>query len=123
MQRRLNLPLIDTIWLVLLCVYALAGMMIVPFHPDETEHIRMSQDFASIFVDGNLAAVTDVIDPLTGKVAEGDATVRIQAGPLHSYVTGLIWYLAGMTRADLPLPWDWGQDFAANAATGRLPSV
>ncbi len=110
------------VWLLILGIYVFAGMMLVPFHPDETAHIHMSRDYATLFLEGNVSALSDQINPETGYFRDPQARLRILDAPLHRYTMGLAWTLAGQSADNLPGLWEWNEDYATNTAEGRRPT-
>jgi len=50
-------PILDYVFIGLLCLYAFAGMIRVPFHGDESTLIYMSRDYETIFAEGDVDAV------------------------------------------------------------------
>lgn len=98
--------------------YALTGLGAVPFHPDESTYLFMSQDFATVFLE---ARPQDLLwrpgQPVTPEVR-----YRLLDAPLGRYLIGLGWRLAGYTRADLNADWAWEQSWEDNAAAGRQPA-
>ncbi|MDX1991895.1 MAG: glycosyltransferase family 39 protein [bacterium] len=110
------------LWLLGLLLYSLAGASLVPFHPDEGEHIRMSRDFVTAFIDRQPQTLAVRIESTTGRPATPEETLRLINAPLHGYVMGLAWNLRGLTVDQLPPLWNWGADYATNLAEGRRPS-
>ncbi len=109
--------LLDILWLVLLGIYAFAGMPIATFHGDETYHIYMSNDYATLFIQRRPQ------DLLVHSLWESDlGYLRLANGGLTRYAIGLAWHLAGMTQADLPKSgYLFGATYEANAAQGLVP--
>ena len=122
-RRQFGHPIwfVDGLWLCVLMSYVVAGMPLATFHPDETERIHRSVDYATIFIEGDLASMIEVTDPVTGKV-KASTFHSLLAAPLQSYITGFMWHLAGFSPDDLPPSWHWGRDFKTNIAEGRRPS-
>lgn len=119
--NRINARVLDAVWLLLLGAYLFAGMMLVPFHPDETEHIRMSKDYVTLFVERDPAQMMDVINPETGSFRDKESGLRVIDAPLHSYAVGFAWTLGGLSVDDLPPFWEWEKDYQTNTAEGKRP--
>jgi hypothetical protein len=110
--------LLDTLVLLALAAYILAGTTLAPFHADEATQIHMSRDFAYQFLQGDYARLRyDPAAPLTA-----ETQLRLINGTINKYTIGLAWWLAGYTTDDLNADWDWGGDWDYNVNSGRLPS-
>jgi hypothetical protein len=109
-----------TLW-ALWGVYALAMLATlpsVPFHPDESTHIYLSQDFDQL---------VRRVDPagVTWQAASAPAEVRryrLLEAPLSRYLIGLSRTLTGQHTPPLAVDWNWSATWEANAAAGALPS-
>ena len=119
-MKRLNSRWLDTLWLVLLGLYVLAGMPIASFHGDEPMHIYMSHDYATAFIYREPQRL--MVNP--PYYIDSDPQLRLLNGSVTRYTIGLSWHLAGMTNGDLPPApgWDWGLDYETNVATNHRPS-
>lgn len=109
--------LFDAIWLALLVAFVFA---IPPtFHGDEAMYLSMSRDYATVFLDGDLAALR--VEP--PYYMDSDAQLRLLNGSVQRYAAGFLWHLAGATADDLPTRpgWNWGADYDANLAAGHVP--
>lgn len=111
--------LLDTLWLLALAIFIVAGAPLVSFHGDEAMQVYMSEDYAVAFFDHDLARLT-AGPPYN---IDAEAQLRILNGSINRYSIGLLWHLAGYSPADLPPApgWDWGLDYDTNVATGHRP--
>jgi hypothetical protein len=111
--------LLDVLWLLLLGVYAFAGMGLAPFHGDEAMHIYTSKDYATAILEGRV----DQLPVQPPYDIDSDPRLRLLNGSVMRYSVGLAWHLAGLTVNDLPPApgWDWGQFYDQNVATGHRP--
>lgn len=111
--------LLDGLWLLALMLYALAGVHLVPFHGDETNHIFNSHDFATLFIHHRPQDL--ILSPPYKPETAG--YFRVLDASLPRYAFGAAWSLAGLSEADLPSgPWLWAMDYPANVAQNRLPA-
>ena len=108
------------LWLALLIVYVLAGIDLAPFHGDEALQIRSSDDYATLFIDGDVAALG--VRPDDPRSASSDR--RLLQGSINPWTVGFAWRLAGHRREDLPPEpgWDWTLDYDSNLALGLRPA-
>jgi hypothetical protein len=98
-------------------VLYLGGLRQVPFHPDESTQVHMSQDFATLVLEGAASALAWRPDePMSAEMR-----YRLLDAPWPRYLIGLGWWLAGFTRADLNLDWVWAESWQVNLAEGRIP--
>ncbi len=107
------------LWLFLLLCMLLGGFYIggkdmVPFHPDESTQIFMSEDFNRLFK-----------DPLSmawkpGRQLDNQGRLRALDAPLTKYWIGFFRAL-GKTPP-LASDWDWTLTWAENALNGAVPS-
>ncbi|MCY4021863.1 MAG: phospholipid carrier-dependent glycosyltransferase [Anaerolineaceae bacterium] len=118
MRRRQQLAV--ALWLALLIVYVLAGVDLAPFHGDESLQIRSSVDYATLFIDGDSAALG--VRPDDPRSASSDR--RLLQGSINPWTIGYAWHLAGRSSEDLPPEpgWDWALDYDTNLALGLRPS-
>ena len=118
MSRRQQLAV--ALWLALLIVYVLAGIDLAPFHGDEALQIRSSDDYATLFIDGDVAALG--VRPDDPRSASSDR--RLLQGSINPWTIGFAWHLAGRGREDLPPEpgWDWALDYDSNLALGLRPA-
>lgn len=102
------------ILLALLTVYQIGTIHFIPFHPDESTQIYMSQDFNTILKNPlSMAWETDQNISSVMRLRQLDA-------PITRYVIGF-----GRTLLGLPAPqkdWDWGETWDENRRRGALPS-
>ena len=118
MSRRQQLAV--ALWLALLIGYVLAGIDLAPFHGDEALQIRSSDDYATLFIDGDVAALG--VRPDDPRSASSDR--RLLQGSINPWTIGFAWRLAGRGREDLPPEpgWDWALDYDSNLALGMRPA-
>jgi len=105
-------------WIILLFCLALSFFYFwrvdqVPFHPDESTHIYMSQDFFTFFK-----------NPLTLSYSPGndlskEMTYRAIDAPLTRYLVGFARMLTN--SPGLFSDWDWSQSWSNNLASGAYP--
>lgn len=113
-------PLLDGVWLALLCAYVLAGIPTASFHGDESMLLYVGRDFTTAFLDGRPQdLMTSGPYPI-----DSDAQLRMLNGSVSRYTTGLAWHLAGYSADDLPPApgWDWGLSYEDGVATGHRPT-
>jgi hypothetical protein len=110
--------LVVVFWLCGLAFYVFAGMMLVSFHGDETNHIFNSHDYATLFIHQRPQDL--LVYDLRGSDA---AFLRILDSSVARYSIGLSWHLAGLSEDDLPKSgWNWTQRYRENVAEGLRPS-
>lgn len=111
---------LDALWLLALAMFVVVGVPLASFHGDEAMQVYMSEDYAIAFFDRDIARLT------AGPPYNIDAEpqLRILNGSVNRYAIGLLWHLAGYSRADLPPApgWDWGLDYDSNVAAGYRPA-
>lgn len=100
--------------LVILTIYQMGTIHFIPFHPDESTQIYMSQDF-NIFLKNpfSMAWETDQNSSSVTRLRQLDA-------PITRYMIGF-----GRTLFGLQAPqenWDWGETWDENRNRGALPS-
>jgi 4-amino-4-deoxy-L-arabinose transferase-like glycosyltransferase len=106
-------------WIIhLLCLiftfFYLWGMDLVPFHPDESTQIFMSQDVFDFIKDPLSLAYSPGVE-LTNRM-----TYRSIDGPLTRYIIGFARYI---TRSPgLLSDWDWSHTWEQNLEAGAYPS-
>jgi hypothetical protein len=101
--------LLETLFLLGLAAYVLAGREAVPFHGDESMLIAMSRDYYYLVQTRNLEPVLYDPNPAPDDLAAAvDHHLRIVTGTISKMTIGLAWDLAGMTADDLNGPWIWG---------------
>ncbi|MFW5709057.1 MAG: ArnT family glycosyltransferase [Chloroflexota bacterium] len=110
------LPLIDTLWVLLLAFYVLAGVHQVPFHGDESTTIWMSKDFAYL-VTGDIDRLRYTDPP----VDPAEQHLRLITGSLTKYLIGLSWAMNGYEVSEINEQWHWGFDWDWNQANGHAP--
>jgi hypothetical protein len=93
------------------------GMMLVPFHPDESSLLYQSRDLDALLSDPlSLAWNPDEIDNY-------DQTYRALNAPFGKYVIGLGRILAGYDAGSVAKDWDWSESWEHNVDAGALPDV
>lgn len=104
-------PLIAVIgFMAFLYIRGIAG---VPFHPDESTQLFMSQDVENFFTDPS------------GLFWQPDSSAdlrqqyRLLDAPLTRYLIGLARWVGG--RQALPQDWDWSKTWEENHQAGALP--
>ncbi len=111
--------LADTGLLTALIVYGLAGVPLAPFHGDEGMQVRVTEDYITAFVEQN---PSDLITnpPYT---IDSRPHLRLINGSVQRYAAGLVLYIGGHNRGDLPIEpgWNWGLNYEDNVAGGWLP--
>jgi 4-amino-4-deoxy-L-arabinose transferase-like glycosyltransferase len=112
--------LIDSLWVGALVSYVIMGVVLVPFHGDESTIIYASHDWYTLVQAHDLPAVL-FRDPPPNPRAATDQQLRISNGVLSEYTIGLLASLAGFGAADLNDQWLWGADLNYNRDTGHVP--
>ncbi len=104
--------------MLLICIlYILAGTSLAPFHGDESTQITMSRDYAYLFIERDLSRIS-----FNGaNVTAWEQDLRLLNGTVSKNLIGLMWHLAGFSRADLNEQWDWGADWDYNTANNHKP--
>lgn len=111
--------IIDTLYLLILAAYILAGAPLVPFHGDEATQIYMSRDYSYQFIERDLSRVLYNQPPISAQ----EQHLRLLNGTVNKYLIGLAWHLGGFTVDDINEQWDWGADWNYNQTTGHAPSA
>lgn len=106
-------------WLFLIIVSAFSifyfwGVGNVPFHPDESTQIYMSQDFTHLFTEPSSLAWEPSEPP------SQEQLLRELDAPITKYLIGLGRTLTG--KPPLPSNWDWSASWKENQEAGALPS-
>lgn len=101
--------------LLLLSGYNLAGVMQVPFHPDESTQLYMSRDIERL--------LSDPAKLFWDQEKAGDLEqhYRLIDAPLTRYLIGFARQICGLQP--LSADWDWSQNWEQNKAAGALPST
>jgi hypothetical protein len=102
------------ILITLLTIFYFWELRLIPFHPDESTQLFMSNDFDYLVTD----PLTMVWDPY--KEADGRQLYRELDAPETKYILGLGRTIAGLSA--LPTDWDWSKPKEANDDAGALPS-
>ena len=106
---------------MLLALWAAAAAFVVwgapgvPFHPDESTYLYMSQDFDRLIHQGPAS--------VTWQSANQPADVlryRLLDAPMIHYLVGLGRSLAGLPA--LPRDWSWSMNWVENGLLGAMPS-
>jgi 4-amino-4-deoxy-L-arabinose transferase-like glycosyltransferase len=109
---------LDIYWLILLALYILVGVVVVPYHADESTHLYTSRDFAYLFLERDFAKIA--YSPVPHSPQEQN--LRLLNGSIYRYGAGLAWYIGGLTATDVNEQWDWGAEYAYNVSVGHRPS-
>lgn len=107
----------DSLWLLALVAYSLAGTPVTPFHADEATQIFMSRDYAYWFLARDLDRLR-YVDPPAGTTEQH---LRLLNGTVNKYLIGLAWHVSGFTQGDLNEQWDWGADWNYNQSNNHAP--
>ncbi len=107
-------------WFFILLIGALTGfyyfgLSLVPFHPDESTHIFMSQDLELLFT-----------QPLSLSWEQGlpysnEIMLRSLGAPLTKYLIGMARLITNVPQ--LVADWNWSLSWDENVAAGALPSL
>ena len=107
-------------WFFILLIGALTGfyflgLNLVPFHPDESTHIFMSQDTELLFT-----------QPLSLSWEQGlpfsnEIMLRSLGAPLTKYLIGLARLITNVPQ--LAADWNWSSSWDENVAGGAFPSL
>src|SRR5690606_1550814 len=94
----------------------------IDFHGDESNHIYMTRDYVTAFVERQPQQLTPLLDE-NGEYITFYHQLRLIDAPLHGYFMGFAWHLSGLSERDLPAKaWRWDGDFGSNLAEGAMPS-
>jgi dolichyl-phosphate-mannose--protein O-mannosyl transferase len=97
-----------------LSVFYLSGVASVPFHPDESTYLFMSQDFDTLIKNpAQLFWQPGYENDLRQRYRELDP-------PLPRYIIGIGRQIVGLPA--LGVDWDWSKTWVENQAAGALPS-
>lgn len=97
------------------CVFWIWGLRLIPFHPDESTQLFMSEDFEALLNQpASLFWEPDQVSDLRQRYRELDA-------PLTRYLLGFARTLAGISA--LPVDWDWSRSWDENLAAGAYPDT
>ncbi|MDD5371713.1 MAG: glycosyltransferase family 39 protein [Anaerolineaceae bacterium] len=99
--------------LSILTLYFIWGVPKVPFHPDESTYLFMSQDWDAI-INHPFSLAYQPSFPIDSAMR-----YRLIDAPLVRYAIGFGRTLAGL--APLTTDWNWSLDWAANQKAGALP--
>jgi hypothetical protein len=111
-------PLVIRITLVLLVLYALAGVFTAPFHADESMYVSQSRDYVTYFVIGSPNSLR--VDP----PAEIDSPgyLRLLTGTVSTNLMGFVLWHTGYRDLDnWQAAWHYPDGIATNRAAGRIP--
>src|SRR5258705_1623168 len=119
MTPRSRRTLIDSAFVGILMLYALAGMMLAPYHGDEATTMYVARDWYTIFEQHDLSQI--LYNPKLKDQRLIDAQeFRLRMGASARYAIGFLTNVAGMHSNDLTDPWFWGADYNDNAAHGHV---
>ena len=114
---------LDSLWLLLLSIYILAGTALVPFHGDESTHIFMGRDFYYGFVERDISQLTyRDWETLDGQAAT-QQDLRLKDGVLARYLFGAAAYLGGYSIDEINQQWAWGAGWDWNHENGAVPDA
>lgn len=116
-MRPLLRDVLAFVWLCALSLYVLGGVLLAPFHGDESTQIYMGRDFFYMTDASTLERVFYSDTP----VSPTEQALRLLNGTLPKMVYGALASALGYTPATLNEQWEWGADFAYNERTNRLP--
>jgi 4-amino-4-deoxy-L-arabinose transferase-like glycosyltransferase len=120
MQRFGKIPQwVDSVWLVLLAIYVLAGTSFVPFHGDESTLVYMGRDYYFHFIEGDMEKI--LYDD-TRSISPSEQELRLLNGTIPKYLYGWITSFNGYAMNQINEPWDWGNGYDYNNTTGHIPS-
>jgi 4-amino-4-deoxy-L-arabinose transferase-like glycosyltransferase len=111
--------LIDSLFVGLLILYALAGVLIAPVHGDEATTMYVARDWYTIFVNHDLSNILYRTD-LTNQTLIDAQEYRLRMGASARYAIGFLTNMTGMSASDLTDPWFWGADYNDNVAHGHI---
>jgi len=106
-------------WFFILLIIALTtfyyfGLSLVPFHPDESTHIFMSQDTELLFTQP-LSLSWEQDQPYSNEIM-----LRSLGAPLTKYLIGLSRLITNVPQ--LAADWNWSLSWDDNIAAGAFPS-
>ena len=90
------------------------GMPKVPFHPDESTHIYMSQDLAILFNEPLSLAM------VPGQELTPEATYRALDAPLARYLIGIGRFI--LNEPASASDWNWSANWQTNVDSGAMPT-
>ena len=104
--------------MLLLAIYALAGMFTAPFHADESMYISESRDYVTFFVIGQPHSLR--VDPPV-QIGSPDY-LRLLTGTVSTNAMGFVLWHTGYRDLENWQPaWEYTDDWMQNLAAGRLP--
>lgn len=112
-SRLKNAP-VEITTLILLAVFILAGVSIIPFHPDESSWLYMSRDL-ELSISNPKSVMWD--DSRAGEV---DQYKRMIDAPLAKYVIGIGRKIVGVPT--IKSDWNWELSWSDNKNAGALPT-
>ncbi|MBC7809640.1 MAG: phospholipid carrier-dependent glycosyltransferase, partial [Burkholderiales bacterium] len=110
--------LLDTLWIIVLAIYVLAGTLLVPFHGDESTLLSLTRDYANLFILNLPERVRFNDTPYD----PGAQYLRLINGSLNIYGMGLAWQVAGFSVNDINDQWDWGAGWDYNQQNNHAPT-
>jgi 4-amino-4-deoxy-L-arabinose transferase-like glycosyltransferase len=111
--------LLDCFYVGLLVLYALAGMMLAPYHGDEATTMYVARDWYTLVVQHDLSQILYRPDLKEQRLIDAQE-FRLRMGASARYLIGFLTNLTGMNASDLTDPWFWGADYADNVAHGHV---
>ncbi|MEP7286985.1 MAG: glycosyltransferase family 39 protein [Chloroflexota bacterium] len=116
-MRHSHQRFLDTLFVSAMILYVVAGMMLAPFHGDESTIIHKSRDWY-LLLQGNLAAL--YYQPTPTDPAEQE--LRLVNGVTSAYGMGIAAMLIGVPSQDINEQWLWGADWKYNLENRHIPS-
>ena len=111
---------IDVVWLALLSLYIVAGAALVPFHGDESSKIYVGRDYYYLFLEGDLGKIAHQAKRSS---ASGEYRANLASGSISNMIYGWLAASSGYAIEDLNDDWHWGQDYAFNLESNRVPDT
>ncbi|MBC7814161.1 MAG: hypothetical protein H7175_23605, partial [Burkholderiales bacterium] len=113
--------LLDGAWWLALALYLFLGIPYIDYHADENNHIFLSHDTITAFIDHRPDELTHILDE-NGDFRTFTDQLRLIDAPLHAYIIGFAWHISGLPESQFPRgSWRWSQPFAVNMNDGRIP--
>src|SRR4051812_47676514 len=113
MNRHSRHKFLDALYVGCLLLYIVAGILLVPFHGDESTIIYMSHDWYQIVQAHDLSSILYRESSSDSKFKQNQ-DLRLLNGVISKYGIGLSAMIAGFSENALNEPWDWGSDWWVN---------
>ena len=111
---------LDVVWLALLSLYIVAGAALVPFHGDESSKIYVGRDYYYLFLEGDLGKIAHQAKRSS---ASGEYRANLASGSISNMIYGWLAASSGYAIEDLNDDWHWGQNYAFNLESNRVPDT